>query len=566
MPSIRRRGRKLSVVELRQYHRQMLAHDAEDARENLQQIRGGVLAGVLRRPRTTHDGRELTDRNAFVKPLWTCADGSKALEAIGEMNYEGRKAFVELLRLTRLLDHFEDEVVMGVAKELRVARLSAGSQISPTENCFAIVVSGSLRVSLPRKHARTRRNARKLREQIDVIASKIPQPPPAATKRALAATTPRADRAKPGSEIIDSDRAAEEQLLHESIDTIKLVDEVCELHVGDVFRPGSSSLILPDGSSRLLTVESRAQDALVVLISTARFNACVQQWSTASSKARSNGASSMTVGEMQDQLMRMPLLSGISQAAACTLAHVAKELVPARTGPDAATIRPAFASGYSALTDQRVILRQNAPARSIYLLLSGPATVVYNHDPAKQQLLTDEKRATGIQTASSRNMDDDEAAGGHGDVPPEQPDNNDLFESVRRLCLLRAQALIALQLLLNGLTCLPISTYLMYCGCSVAQTYINTLSGPTFFGESALQSGTTRNASVLAPRSSKVAFLRAADFLFFVDAHMAERAREIAKFRMELRPKPQVRPASSISIFCKDFASALIVSLILSRR
>ncbi len=71
---------------------------------------------------------------------------------------------------------------------------------------------------------------------------------------------------------------------------------------------------------------------------------------------------------------------------------------------------------------------------------------------------------------------------------------------------------------------------------------------------------------MLAPRSSKVAFLRAADFLFFVDAHMAERAREIAKFRMELRPTPQVRPVTSISFFISAFASELTVKLIQPRR
>lgn len=67
---------------------------------------------------------------------------------------------------------------------------------------------------------------------------------------------------------------------------------------------------------------------------------------------------------------------------------------------------------------------------------------------------------------------------------------------------------------------------------------------------------------MLAPRSSKVAFLRAADFLFFLDVHMAEQAREIAKFRMELRPIPQVRPVTSSSFFLAAFANALIANFI----
>jgi hypothetical protein len=441
--AMRRRGRPLSVIELRQYNRQLITHEAEDARQNLQQIRGGVLAGILRRPRS-HDGREVTDHKAFVKPLWHAADGSKALEAIGEMNYEGRKAFVQLLRLTRLLDHFEDEVVMAVANGLRVAHLHTRSEVTASEDCFAVVVSGSLRVNLPRKHATKRKNFRKLRAQVDVIelAQVSPHPPPAATKTTAHAptvlrgglhreTNTRDNFHEPQCEIVDSDRITEELLMHEHMDKLKLDDEVCELHVGDVFRPGSSSLVLADGSSRALTVEGGTQSALVVLLPTAHFNSCVQQWSTGSSKARSNGASSMTVAEMQDQLMRVPILNGISKAGACTLAHVAQELVPATSGPDAESIRPAFASGYSAMTDQRVVIRQNAPSRSIYLLLSGPATVVCNHDP-KKQLLAQEKRAIGIQTASSRNIDEEEPVG-DSDVPLEQPNNDDLFHSVRGL-------------------------------------------------------------------------------------------------------------------------------------
>lgn len=421
-------------MELRQYNRELITHDAEDARQNLQQIRGGVLAGILRRPRS-HDGQEVTDHKAFVKPLWHSADGSKAMEAIGELNYEGRKAFVRLLRLTRLLDHFDDEVVMAVAKALRVAHLTPGSEITASEDCFAIVVSGSLRVCLPRKHAKNRKNLRTLRAQVDVmeVAHAVPQPPPAATKnRARALATPRGSlHREQQCEILDGDRVSEEKLLLEHTTNLKLYDEVCELHVGDVFRPGSSRLVNNDGSFRLLTVEAGSQSTLVALVPTAHFNFCVQQWSTRSSRARSNGASSMTVGEMQDHLTRMPILNGISTAAACTLAHVAQELVPASVGPDAEVIRPAFASGYSSLTDQRVVVRQNAPSRSIYLLLSGPATVVCNHDSTRR-LLAQERRAgtAGIQTASSRNMEEAEAVG-CSEVPTEQPNNDDLYDSVR---------------------------------------------------------------------------------------------------------------------------------------
>lgn len=467
--SMRRRGRRVSVTELRRYNRQLVAHDAEDARENLQHIRGGVLAGILRQPRKHDGGREVTEYKAFTRPLWTCADGSKALDSIGKLNYEGKKAFLQLLRLTRLLEHFEDEVVMSVAKELRVARLAAGSEITAGESCFAVVVSGSLQVSLPRKHASELNDLLSVRKEVDVTElAQVPHPPATSKDRV---TTPRsglrhhnnprgstcrgqslrkhdpfvigtsgsgrhvqAQTVAPNSKHDVPDRhTTHEKLLHAHIDKKlygrnTVVDQVCELHVGDVFRPGDSNLIVADGSSRALKVEGGVEGALVVLLPTARFDGCVQNWSSASAKARPSHKSSMTIGEMQEQLMRMPILSGISKAGACALAHVAQEMAPASKGPDSEFVRPAFASGYSAMTEQRVIIRQNAPSRSIYLLLSGPATVVRNDD-----IKTEQKRATRIETASSRNVEVEQTETNSEELPPGQPDNDDIYESVRTL-------------------------------------------------------------------------------------------------------------------------------------
>ena len=435
------RGRRVSVTELRAYRRKLMSHDQEDSRENLQYIRGGVLAGALR---MAEDSRPAASEHAaFVDPLLEAEQGANVLDAIGEFNHPGRLSFTCLLRKTRLLDAFEDECVMAVAKQMVCQQLTQGEQLESTTDCYAVVLSGCVQLSLPRKHAeRTREELLYTISHSSHSGRHLLKSP-----RARAETT-----GSPGARHAIGQFTPQQVLLSElkeDAEHLKQSDEVCNLYSGDVFRTGNVGLILPGSAEGLGAPSAHSTDTrrpllvsgarvskvpgetVMALISTDAFDLCVQQCQQASGRAYGSGSGrgsgSFTLQQVAQHLERVPLFSGIRRSAACTLAQVAREFVHPSTGADAATVRPAFSTGHSRLSEQHVVVRQNAPARSLFLLLSGPATVVFN---SEEKFKTTE----GIQkTASSRN--DEADADPADDLPEDQPSNEHLFESVRTILI-----------------------------------------------------------------------------------------------------------------------------------
>lgn len=519
MPAFRR-GRRVSVSELRFQKRVLHKQEERDQRENLHLIRDGVLAGVLRVPKGA-----TPEAGGFLKLLQAAKSGTLALAAIGSVDYRGRLGFTDFVRSTRLLEPFDDETAMAVASKLRVYRLAKGAILShepqaagsgrircPGEDYYTIVLQGVLQLQLPRRHQRSRFPSLTGSDQLGEEAQAKHNPGLQNVVKAIVG----ANRLVPTSSKMDEVQLMEHEVADMKFHA-KAADEVCNLHAGDALRTGF--LIVKEDREPLAACAVHG-DALVLRIPTVEFERAV-------CSVTQEGRCGLAFHELVDRLQRMSLFSGLHDATLGTLAVVARETAePA--GHDAAAIKPAFATGQGELANagRHVIVRQNAPSRSLYLLLSGPCTVVRNIGGRFANRTR--PRRTTVETASSRQLEDDQAelqaeAQGEvrlGDLPADQPMNEELYDASYITCANPA-----------NWRSVPISNPLV--------VLCRTLSAPTFFGESALVHDGKRDATVLASFSlSKMIFLRNADALFFLDMRTVERVKELAEFRVELKNGP----------------------------